>query len=201
MARIARRARAAARRPLLTMPDCLSSCSTLTLTNLPNALRGRKSANCDGRMRQACRAAWRGRASRLVRQRRGCPRQLPALRAEGHYRSLTRWTRITNLPLSTRTVERVMHAGRSRWQIEKETFNTLKKQGSHFEHNYGHETQNLATVLAVLGVAPPSARRLTDEGKPAGEPPQSVQSPALPCNGGLDSANGVLARHPTAMIF
>ncbi len=63
---------------------------------------------------------------------------------------VTRWTWITNLPLSARTVERVMRAGRSRWQIENETFNTLKNQGYHFEHNYGHGTQNLATVLAVL---------------------------------------------------
>ena len=63
---------------------------------------------------------------------------------------VTRWTWITNLPLSALTVERVMRAGRSRWQIENETFNTLKNQGYHFEHNYGHGTQNLATVLALL---------------------------------------------------
>ena len=63
---------------------------------------------------------------------------------------VTRWTWITNLPLSARTVERVMRAGRGRWQIENETFNTLKNQGYHFEHNYGHGTQHLATVLALL---------------------------------------------------
>jgi len=61
-----------------------------------------------------------------------------------------RWTWITNLPLTARTVERVMRAGRSRWQIENETFNTLKNQGYHFEHNYGHGQQHLATVLALL---------------------------------------------------
>jgi len=63
---------------------------------------------------------------------------------------VTRWTWITNLVLAARTVEKVMRAGRSRWQIENETFNTLKNQGYHFEHNYGHGTQNLATVLALL---------------------------------------------------
>ena len=31
-----------------------------------------------------------------------------------------------------------------------ETFNTLKNQGYHFEHNFGHGTQNLSTVLAFL---------------------------------------------------
>jgi hypothetical protein len=64
--------------------------------------------------------------------------------------NLTRWTWITNLPLNIRSVEPVMRAGRGRWQIENETFNTLKNQGYHFEHNYGHGTQNLATVLALL---------------------------------------------------
>lgn len=61
-----------------------------------------------------------------------------------------RWTWITNLRLTGRTVERVMRAGRSRWKIENETFNTLKNQGYHFEHNYGHGQQHLATVLALL---------------------------------------------------
>lgn len=61
-----------------------------------------------------------------------------------------RWTWITNLQFTARTVERVMRAGRSRWQIENETFNTLKNQGYHFEHNYGHGQQHLATVLALL---------------------------------------------------
>jgi hypothetical protein len=35
-------------------------------------------------------------------------------------------------------------------EIENETFNTLKNQGYHFAHNYGHGTQHLSVVLAVL---------------------------------------------------
>ena len=46
--------------------------------------------------------------------------------------------------------EAVMRAGRARWKIENETFNTLKNQGYNFEHNYGHGKQNLATILALL---------------------------------------------------
>jgi hypothetical protein len=64
--------------------------------------------------------------------------------------NLTRWTWITNLALTSRSVEKVMLAGRGRWKIENETFNTLKNQGYHFEHNYGHGYENLATVLALL---------------------------------------------------
>lgn len=60
------------------------------------------------------------------------------------------WRWITNLPLNIRSVEKVMDAGRSRWKIENETFNTLKNQGYHFQHNFGHGQQNLATVLALL---------------------------------------------------
>lgn len=62
----------------------------------------------------------------------------------------TRWTWVTDLPLTQRTVEPVMHGGRSRWKIENETFNTLKNQGYHFEHNYGHGEKYLATVLALI---------------------------------------------------
>jgi Transposase DDE domain len=63
---------------------------------------------------------------------------------------VTRWTWITNIPLNARSVESVMRAGRARWKIENETFNTLKNQGYNFEHNYGHGKQNLATILALM---------------------------------------------------
>ncbi len=63
---------------------------------------------------------------------------------------VTRRTWITNIPLNARSVEAVMRAGRARWKIENETFNTLKNQGYNFEHNYGHGKQNLATILALL---------------------------------------------------
>lgn len=61
-----------------------------------------------------------------------------------------RFSWITDFQLSTRNVMRIMRAGRSRWKIENETFNTLKNQGYNFEHNYGHGYQYLSTVLALL---------------------------------------------------
>jgi len=36
--------------------------------------------------------------------------------------------------------------------MEKETCNTLKNQGDHFEHNDGHGTQNLSVVCAMLRI-------------------------------------------------
>jgi hypothetical protein len=44
----------------------------------------------------------------------------------------------------------IMRAGRSRRKIENETFNTLKNQSYHFEHNYGHGQENLSYVFAHL---------------------------------------------------
>lgn len=57
---------------------------------------------------------------------------------------------VTKLPLSMENVYEVMRAGRSRWRIENETFNTLKNQGYHFEHNYGHGNENLCSVMTML---------------------------------------------------
>ena len=59
-----------------------------------------------------------------------------------------RW--VTDLRVSQRNVYRLMRGGRARWKIENETFNTLKNQGYHFEHNYGHGEQNLSVVFAML---------------------------------------------------
>jgi hypothetical protein len=57
---------------------------------------------------------------------------------------------VTDLRVSMRNVFHLMRGGRARWKIENETFNTLKNQGYHFEHNYGHGTQNLSVVFAMV---------------------------------------------------
>jgi len=44
----------------------------------------------------------------------------------------------------------IMRGGRARWKIENETFNTLKNQGYHFEHNFGHGKLNLAVNFVHL---------------------------------------------------
>ena len=60
------------------------------------------------------------------------------------------FTWITNIKLTKTNVIKMMRIGRSRWKIENETFNTLKNQGYHFEHNFGHGEKNLCTVFAFL---------------------------------------------------
>lgn len=57
---------------------------------------------------------------------------------------------ITDFTVTPSNVFQIMRGGRARWKIENETFNTLKNQGYHFEHNFGHGKQNLSVVFALL---------------------------------------------------
>jgi hypothetical protein len=63
------------------------------------------------------------------------------------------WSWVTDLNLTIPQLGRGAQGGRTRWRIENETFNTLKNQGYHFEHNYGHGAKHLAVVLALLMMA------------------------------------------------
>jgi len=65
---------------------------------------------------------------------------------------LTTFSWVTDLPLGPpRTMlPLIARGGRARWKIENETFNTLKNQGYHFEHNYGHGVKNLSSILMLL---------------------------------------------------
>lgn len=57
---------------------------------------------------------------------------------------------VTDIYVTEKNVFQIMQGGRARWKIENETFNTLKNQGYHFEHNYGHGNKNLSVVFCML---------------------------------------------------
>ena len=57
---------------------------------------------------------------------------------------------VTDLTITRDNARHLVRGGRSRWKIENETFNTLKNQGYHFEHNFGHGKQNLSVVFATV---------------------------------------------------
>lgn len=57
---------------------------------------------------------------------------------------------VTNIALTEEKVFQIMRAGRARWKIENETFNTLKNQGYNFEHNYGLGKQYLSAVFVKV---------------------------------------------------
>ena len=61
-----------------------------------------------------------------------------------------RFSWVTDLRIDQCNAMKLMRAGRARWRIENETFNTLKNQGYEFEHNFGHGEKHLATVFAAL---------------------------------------------------
>lgn len=60
------------------------------------------------------------------------------------------FTWVTNFFITEANLMNLMRAGRARWKIENETFNTLKNQGYHFEHNFGHGKEHLSNVMANL---------------------------------------------------
>ena len=127
---------------------------------------------------------------------------------------VTTWTWITNLPLTAVTVEKVMRAGRSRWKIENETFNTLKNQGYHFEHNYGHARAAFGDRLSLINVAglsgrsnpaavqrgvSPSLARSRDESESLGTAPQFVPGAQVSFHGQLGSPPRFSLRFATRM--
>lgn len=57
---------------------------------------------------------------------------------------------VTDFTVTVANVYQIMRGGRARWKVENETFNTLKNQGYHFEHNFGHGDKNLSVVFAML---------------------------------------------------
>jgi len=61
-----------------------------------------------------------------------------------------RFSWVTRLPITEANAYQLMRAARARWRIENETFNTLKNQGYHFEHNYGHGNAHLCSVMTML---------------------------------------------------
>ena len=61
-----------------------------------------------------------------------------------------KWLWVTNLEITNEVVKEIVKGGRCRWKIENETFNTLKNQGYHYEHNFGHGNKTLSNLLAGL---------------------------------------------------
>ena len=59
---------------------------------------------------------------------------------------------VTSLPITRDTVAELVACARARWKIENESFNVLKCNGYHLEHNFGHGKQNLAMMFAAMNL-------------------------------------------------
>jgi len=67
---------------------------------------------------------------------------------EGNVKKRFSW--VTDLSITKESAFEIMRAGRARWRIENETFNTLKNQGYNLGHNYGLGEKHLSAVFVHL---------------------------------------------------
>lgn len=59
---------------------------------------------------------------------------------------------VTDITISNDNVIELVKGGRARWKIENEAFNTLKNQGYHLEHNFGHGKKHLSYNLLLFNI-------------------------------------------------
>src|SRR4030043_780954 len=59
---------------------------------------------------------------------------------------------VTDLKVNEGNVGELVRIGRCRWKIENETFNTLKNQGYHIEHHFGHGEKHLSINFFLLNL-------------------------------------------------
>lgn len=57
---------------------------------------------------------------------------------------------VTDIPITRGNIVDLVKGGRARWKIENEAFNTLKNQGYHLEHNFGHGEKHLSYNLLLF---------------------------------------------------
>jgi hypothetical protein len=57
---------------------------------------------------------------------------------------------VTDITITRGNAYVLTRGGRARWKVENETFNTLKNQGYHLEHNYGLGNKHLSTIFILI---------------------------------------------------
>jgi hypothetical protein len=76
--------------------------------------------------------------------------QMTISNAEGKQTYCCSW--VTDIELGRANIVEVVRGARARWKIENEGFNTLKNQGYHLEHNFGHGKQYLSESFFLLNL-------------------------------------------------
>ena len=59
---------------------------------------------------------------------------------------------VTDFEVLETTLEAIVRDGRARWKVENENNNILKTKGYHLEHNFGHGSQHLSSLLLSLNL-------------------------------------------------
>jgi hypothetical protein len=69
---------------------------------------------------------------------------------------------ITNLTPSKENISELASCARTRWKIENESFNVLKNNGYHLEHNFGHGRSTLSALLVTFNLLAFSMHNVCD---------------------------------------
>ena len=86
------------------------------------------------------------------------------------------FARITDLPGDRHIAQQIAECGRARWNVENEGFNVLKNE-FRLDRNFGHGSENLASVLLVLNLLAVAMHTACDlAGKPWQEARQAAGS-------------------------
>jgi hypothetical protein len=59
---------------------------------------------------------------------------------------------VTDIHINENNIIDLARGGRAKWKIENENFNTLKNQGYHAEHNFGHGKKNLSFNFFIFNL-------------------------------------------------
>ena len=69
---------------------------------------------------------------------------------------------VTSLDITRDSVAEIVACARALSKIENESFNVLKSNGDHLEHNFGHGKRNLAMMFAALNMLAFAVHTLCD---------------------------------------
>ena len=72
------------------------------------------------------------------------------IRKDGKVTFYNSW--VTDIEVDRHNIVELVKIGRARWKVENEAFNTLKNQGYHIEHNFGHGKNNLSYIFFLLNL-------------------------------------------------
>ena len=75
---------------------------------------------------------------------------LQVIETDANGNVIRQFTWVTDLAILPENAAHLVRGARARWKIENETFNTLKNQGYHFEHHFGHGQIYLSVIFATL---------------------------------------------------
>lgn len=76
--------------------------------------------------------------------------RMTVFQEDGREKTVYKNSWVTDTEISEKNVQDIVLAGRARWKIENECFNTLKNQGYRLDRNYGHGNNSLSFIFYLF---------------------------------------------------